>query len=56
MFKDCNIMSLKQINDLQLACFMYRCVNNIMPFDFCDMFTVHSTFNSHDTRIKNKLH
>ena len=35
---------------------MYRCVNNIMPFDFCKMFAVNSTFHSHNTRTKNKLH
>ena len=56
LFKDCNIMPLKQINDLQLACFIYRCVYIIMPSDFCKMFTVDSKFHSHDTRIKNYLH
>ena len=42
----------------QLACLCveYRCVDNIMPSDFCKMFIVNSTFHLHDTRIKNKLH
>ena len=48
-------MPLKQINVLQLAYFIYRCVNKIMPSDFCKMFIVNLTFHSHDTRIKNKL-
>ena len=56
LFKDCNIMPLKQINGSQLACFIYRWVNEIMPSDFCMMFIVNLTFHSHDTRIKNKLH
>ena len=56
VFKDCSIMQPKQSNDLQLACFMYRCINKIMPSDLCKMFIVNSTFHSLDTRIKNKLH
>ena len=35
---------------------MFGCVNKIMTSDFCKMFIVNSTFHSHDTRIKNKLH
>ena len=56
LLKDCNNMPLKQINDLQLACFINRCVNNIMPSDFRKMFTVNSALHSYDTRSKNKLH
>jgi len=55
-FKACNIMPLKLINDLQLSCFMYRCNDNIMPFNLCKIFAENSKFHSQDTRIKNKLH
>jgi len=43
-----------QLNDYQIGCFVYRCMNNIIPSQLCDMFTMNATIYLHNTRRSNK--
>ena len=56
LFKKLAILPVHCINDLQLACFMYRCVNNLMPSKFSSRFLPNSAYHAHNTRNSNKLH
>jgi len=44
------------INDLQLACFMYSATHGLLPFYFINVFEVNSCIHTHDTRQKDKIH
>jgi hypothetical protein len=50
------ILPLFNINDLQVGCFVYRCVNRLLPGYFCDMFKFNELIHSHNTRNSQNLH
>ena len=56
LFQKLNILSLYNINDLQLACFVYQCINNQMPCYFNNMFKLNADVHVHNTRHKTDLH
>lgn len=56
IFKKLHILPLHSINDLQLGCFVYQCLNNQLPKYFCDMFKMNVNVHEHDTRHKYDLH
>lgn len=56
LFKRLHILPLYSINDLQLGCFVYLCLNNQLPKYFCNMFKTNANVHKHDTRHKNDLH
>jgi hypothetical protein len=51
-----HILTLSQINDLQLACFMYCCIHNLLPRNFTEMFYKNESLHSYHTRQKDHLH
>ena len=50
------ILPIFNINDLQLACFMYSATHGLLPFYFINMFQVNSCIHTHNTRQKDKTH
>lgn len=56
LFKRLYILPLFTLNSLQLGCFMYRCVNDLIPTKFRSMFIRNDLVHSHNTRNKSKLH
>jgi hypothetical protein len=56
LFKKLMILPLYNINDLQVACFVYRCVNRLLPDYFCDMFKFNELIHPHNTRTCHNLH
>lgn len=56
LFKKLLILPVHSINDLQLACFVYQCVNNQLPDYFCHMFKKNSDIHAYNTRQKDNLH
>ena len=56
LFNKLRVMTIFDINNLQVACFMYRCQNNLMPSYFHFMFPINSNYHSYDTRQKNQIH
>jgi hypothetical protein len=52
LFQKLNILPLSSLNDLQVACFVFRCRNSLLPEKFCRMFTLNSSIHSHNTRHK----
>lgn len=56
LFYKTRILPLDKLNDLQVACFMYRSVHNMLPQYFCNMFVANAEIHSHNTRKKADLH
>jgi len=56
LFMKCNILSVTEINSLQLGCFMYCATRNVLPNYFCTMFVKNSDVHLHDTRQKDNIH
>ena len=56
LFNKLKILTIFDINNLQIACFMYRCVNKLIPINFHFMFPSNSIYHSYNTRQKNKIH
>lgn len=55
LFSNLRILPITNLNDFQVACFIYRCVNNLLPQKFCIMFNSNSSVHSHNTRHKSDL-
>jgi len=53
LFKDCNKISLMNINKTQISKFVYSFINNLLPRCFNDFFKVSSHVHSHCTRNNN---
>jgi len=51
-----SILNVYQLNDYQIGCFVYRCINKIIPSQFCAMFTMNAAKCLHNTCRRNKLH
>ena len=56
LFKNLNILPLCNINDLQVASFIYCCIHRLLPARFCAIFRTNASLHSHDTRQKEHLH
>jgi len=56
LFHKLQILPIFNINDLQIACFMYSATHGLLPFYFINMFRVNSCIHAHDTRQKDKIH
>jgi len=56
LFLKLSILTIYQLNDLQVGCFVYRCTRNTLPNKFCSMFNMNSSIHSHQTRQCSKLH
>jgi len=56
LFKSLKVLPVDKLNDLQLACFMYRCTNKLLPDYFCQMFRSNAEIHCYNTRTKNALH
>ena len=55
-FKSLNLMKLSDIINLNMATFVYRSCNNMLPNSFNQFFTTNSSFHDHYTRQCNNLH
>ena len=56
IFKKLHILPLANLNDLQVACCIYRPTHRLLPTYFCDMFITNNYVHVHDTRLSNSLH
>ena len=56
LFKEMNILTLRDINTLQVACFLYKAVNNELPFSFKHYFILNKTTHDHFTRCCDNIH
>ena len=55
LFKKTNILTVYQINQLQVAIFMYSYFKGILPKSFNDVFTKNSAIHSYSTRAQGNL-
>lgn len=56
LFLNTRILPVDKLNDLQVACFMYRAMHNLLPKYFCSMFVPNYSFHPHNTRTKENIH
>jgi len=56
LFYNIRILPIDKLNDLHVACFMYRAMHNLLPWYFCSMFVPNLEIHSHNTRIKDNIH
>jgi hypothetical protein len=56
LFKSKSILKLYDLNKLQVACFVYKGVRNLLSPSFHNYFTVNSVVHEHDTRISSSIH
>ena len=56
LFKKLHILTIFELNKLQIACFMYRINNNMLPSFFSNMFCVNSNVHYHYTRQSKNYH
>ena len=56
LFKEMNILTLRDINTLQLACFLYKAVNNELTFSFKNYFILNKSTHDHFTRYCDNIH
>jgi len=50
LFHQLQILPIFNINDLQLASFVYSAVHGLLPFYFINLFQVNSCIHTHETR------
>mgnify|MGYP003433291688 FL=1 len=56
LFAKLKILTLFDVNNQQVACFMYRSTNNLLPDYFSKMFSQNSSFHAHNTRQHHHIH
>jgi len=56
LFRDLKILTIHQLNLLQVALFMFKIFNNLLPQYFIDMFVPNCTVHSHNTRQRDDFH
>jgi len=56
LFNNLQILPLHRINDLQVGCFVYRCINNQLSSQFTSMFVSNACVHDYCTRQRNNLH
>ena len=56
LFRKLNLLTIGQINKLQSACFMFKCVNCDVPIYFSNMFVTNINVHQHNTRQVDCLH
>ncbi len=56
LFKQLSILTVYDINNLQVGCFMYCAVNRLLPECFSSMFVPNSALHSYNTRRHNDIH
>lgn len=56
LFYKTRILPIDKLNDLHVACFMYRSLHNMLPQYFCSMFVTNAEIHSHNTRNKENIH
>lgn len=56
LFKKCNILTVTQLNQLQVAIFMYSFFKGILPPVFNDIFKLNSAIHHYNTRTQGNLH
>lgn len=56
LFKKLHILTILELNKLQVACFMFRVNKNMVPSFFANMFCVNSNIHSHYTRQSKNYH
>jgi len=55
LFKDCNKVSLININKIQIAKFVFSFINNQLPPCFKDFFRINTNVHNHFTRNNNNM-
>ena len=56
LFARLSVLTVYQLNDFQVACFVYRCIHNILPSKFRAMFHANNSVYSYNTRNCLNLH
>jgi hypothetical protein len=56
LFSKLAILTITQLNDFQIGCFVYCCINCALPIKFCALYNKNTSVHSYNTRQSNKLH
>ena len=57
LFVSLKVLPVSQLNDLQVACFIYRCANGmLLARSFCYMYQMNATYHSYHTRTQSAYH
>ena len=56
LFLDHSLLNIFDINKLELATFMFKFINNVLPESLCDLFKLNSEVHKYNTRSTNKFH
>lgn len=56
LFSRLSLLTIYQLNVFQVACFVYCCIHNLLPQQFCSMFQANNSIHYHNTRNSIKLH
>ena len=56
LFKTLNLLTVQDINKLQISCFTYRALHHLLPHHFQHYFQLNSLLHSHNTRTSSQLH
>lgn len=56
IFKKLSILTVFDINKQQTAIFMYKCINNLLPTKFFNLFDRNSNIHDHSTRQCDDIH
>jgi hypothetical protein len=49
-------LTINQLTDFQIGCFVYRCINYALPIKFCALYNINAFVHSYNTRQSKKLH
>jgi hypothetical protein len=56
LFVKYRLLTVYQINKLQVGCFMYMAMQSMIPLSFTNMYTLNSSIHSYNTRGSNDIH
>ena len=56
LFNSNNILKVFDLNDIQVGCFMYTAMNNLLSAAFTNLFMLNSIVHSHETRSSSDIH
>jgi hypothetical protein len=56
LFKNLKVLKLYDLNSLQIGCFVYKVMHNLLPHSFQNYFILNTNIHHHDTRQATGIH
>ena len=56
IFKEIRVLTIRDINKRQTACFVFKAINKLLPQRISTLYVTNSELHSHNKRQKSKLH